>query len=174
MAPRSHHDPVISQRLMVIMDIIIKTSLSHLYFHLSCLWFSSLMPFFFSPGLICFWILRSLLSDIWTDIWYFIMDFFILNLVPRSASQPAIPRISSSNSVDKTANTPYPARTSQSETATPVTTPQTETKAGLFFRIFKSKSQENSAANKPKVGEYFRFVPVTKYIFYINFFTCNC
>ena len=75
--------------------------------------------------------------------------------VPRSASQPAMPRVPSSNAVDKPVNqqqAPPPTRTSQSESSSPATTPQTETKTGLFSRLFKTKQQDNGAASKAKIG----------------------
>ena len=75
--------------------------------------------------------------------------------VPRSASQPAMPRVPSTNAVDKPVNhqqAPPPTRPSQSENSSPATTPQTETKTGLFSRLFKSKQQDNGAASKAKIG----------------------
>ncbi|XP_076454482.1 rab-like protein 6 [Babylonia areolata] len=74
--------------------------------------------------------------------------------VPRSASQPAMPRVPSSNSMDKPVSQPQATptvRASQSENSTPATTPQTETKTGLFSRLFKSKGPDNNGAvSKPR------------------------
>ncbi|PVD22437.1 hypothetical protein C0Q70_18249 [Pomacea canaliculata] len=78
--------------------------------------------------------------------------------VPRSVSQPAISqtRVSSTSSPDTPNSLPtvnVPVRTSQSENSTPAVTPQTETKTGIFSRIFKSKQQENSGKVKTDVTE---------------------
>nr|KAG5693200.1 hypothetical protein BaRGS_014090 [Batillaria attramentaria] len=73
--------------------------------------------------------------------------------VPRSASQPSMPRVPSSGAVDKSNGLPQPSiptKTSHSEHTTPATTPQTESKPGLFSRFFKGKQQDSSAANKAK------------------------
>ncbi|XP_070176938.1 rab-like protein 6 isoform X2 [Littorina saxatilis] len=77
--------------------------------------------------------------------------------VPRSASQPAMPRVPSSNSVDRPASqqqqAPPPAVASKSENSTPATTPQTEPKTGLFSRLFKSKQQDNGTTNNKAKAE---------------------
>lgn len=70
--------------------------------------------------------------------------------VPRSASQPVMPRVSSTGAVDKAngaAQPPPASKTSHSEHTTPATTPQTESKPGLFSRFFKGKQQDSAAAN---------------------------
>ncbi|KAL8612132.1 hypothetical protein ACOMHN_021945 [Nucella lapillus] len=74
--------------------------------------------------------------------------------VTRSASQPSMPRVPSSTTVDKPVSqpqaTPTTRPTSQSENSTPATTPQVETKTGLFSRLFKSKGQDNGSASRPR------------------------
>ncbi|GFR79798.1 rab-like protein 6 [Elysia marginata] len=79
--------------------------------------------------------------------------------VPRSASQPSLPSKlpvgnppSVTQPVQKAepATAAPPARGSQSEAATPVSTPQMEAKSNLFSRFFKGGKPQGSGASPPK------------------------